>query len=109
MLLYATGWTDGTAVGSTLKGVAYIGSFTADGNGNITAGELDVNSPTDGLTSYASLSGSYNVQYGSGNVASQTGLITLIPAGKPPLPLTLAVSLAGIQSGSTTAADVATA
>ena len=105
---YATGWTDGTAVGTTLNGIAYIGSFTADGNGNITGGELDVNSPSVGLTSYASLSGSYNIQYGSGITASQTGLITLIPSGKPPLPITLAVTLGGIQSGATAATDLAT-
>jgi hypothetical protein len=105
---YATGWTDGASVPKTLNGIAYIGSFTADGNGNITGGELDVNSPTAGLTSYASLSGTYNIQYGSGVSGSQTGLITLIPSGKPPLPITLAVTLGGIQSGGTSATALAT-
>ena len=105
---YATGWTDGAAVTSTLDAIAYIGSFTADGNGNITGGELDVNSPSTGFTSYASLSGTYNIQYptspGTGLACTappsgtQTGLITLVPSGKPPLPITLAVSLGGVRN-----------
>jgi len=88
---YGTGWVDGTSTATTLQGISYIGSFTADGNGNITGGELDVNNPS-GVTSYTALAGTYNVQSG------QTGIITLIPAGKPPiLPVTLAVSLGGVQ------------
>jgi hypothetical protein len=54
---YGTGWTDGTSVQTTYNGIEYIGSFTTDGNGNIIAGELDVNSPSTGLTSYTSLGG----------------------------------------------------
>jgi len=101
---FGTGWTDGTSVQTTYNGIEYIGSFTADGNGNITGGELDVNSPTAGLTSYASLGGTYNVQYGNdshGNPVqgTQTGIVTLVPEGKPPLPITLAVSLGSIQGG----------
>ncbi|HZL29131.1 MAG TPA: hypothetical protein VFC39_21575 [Acidobacteriaceae bacterium] len=110
---FATGWTDGTSVQTTYNGIEYIGSFTADGNGNITGGELDVNSPTTGLTSYSSLGGTYSVQYGtdsSGNLVqgSQTGLVTLVPAGKPPLPLTFGVSLSKIRKGVNGAPDVAT-
>jgi large repetitive protein len=99
---FGQGWIDGPKIATTINEVSYIGSFTADGNGNIIGGELDVNGPS-GLTSYTSLSGTYDVQYGtdtSGNPVpgSQTGLITLIPSGKPPLPITLAVSLNSIQN-----------
>lgn len=115
---YATGWVDGQTNLTTYNGIAYIGSFTADGNGHITGGEMDVNSPTTGLTSYTPLSGTYNIQYAtsaadngttvcSSAAQTQTGLITLIlPAAEagtePPLPITLAVSLGGIQNSSTT-------
>lgn len=99
---YGQGWLDASSIANTIDGVSYIGSFTADGNGNIVGGELDVNGPS-GVTSYTGLSGTYDVQYGtdaSGNPipGSQTGIVTLIPAGKPPLPITLAVSLASIQN-----------
>ena len=95
---FATGWTDGTSVQTTYNGIEYIGSFTADGNGNITGGELDINDPNTGITSYATLGGTYDLQYGvdgSGNPVPgyQTGFITLVPPGKPPFPITLAVSL----------------
>jgi hypothetical protein len=101
---FGTGWVDGTSVQTTYNGIEYIGSFTADGNGNITGGELDVNSPTTGLTSYTSLGGTYNVQYGLDQNSNpvpgyQTGVITLVPAGKPPLPITFAVSLSSVQNG----------
>jgi hypothetical protein len=104
---FGTGWVDGTSVQTTFNGIEYIGSFTADGNGNITGGELDVNSPSTGLTSYTSLGGTYDVQYadskGNPVPGAQTGLITLVPAGKPPLPITFAVSLSSIQNGVATA------
>jgi hypothetical protein len=104
---YGSGWIDGPKNATTVNAVSYIGSFTADGNGNITGGELDVNGPT-GFTSYTSLAGTYDVQYGNdsnGNLlqASQTALITLIPSGKPPLPITFAVSLSSIQNNVATA------
>ena len=109
---FATGWTDGTTVQTTFNGIEYIGSFTADGNGNITGGELDVNSPATGLTSYASLGGTYSVQYedakGNPVQGAQTGLITLVPAGKPPLPITFAVSLGKIRKDANGGPDVAT-
>ena len=100
---FATGWTDGTSVQTTYNGIEYIGSFTADGNGNITGGELDINDPNTGITSYSTLGGTYNLQYGvdsSGNPVPgyQTGFITLVPPGKPPFPITLAVSLSSIQN-----------
>ena len=74
---FGTGWIDGTSVQTTFNGIEYIGSFTADGKGNITGGELDVNSPSTGLTSYTSLGGTYDVQYGtdsSGNLCREPRL-----------------------------------
>jgi hypothetical protein len=107
---YATGWIDGTT-GLIYQGVSYIGSFTADGNGNITGGELDVNNFITGLTSYSSLGGTYNIQYAmttdpttkitTQNPNFQTGYITLVPPGDPSYPITLAVSFRGIQHAST--------
>ena len=49
---------------TTYNGIEYIGSFTADGNGNITGGELDINDPNTGITSYSTLGGTYDIQYG---------------------------------------------
>jgi hypothetical protein len=50
---------------------AIVGSFVADGNGNITSGSVDLND--DGtLTSSTSVTGAYNV-----NVGNINGLITL--------------------------------
>jgi hypothetical protein len=110
---FATGWTDGTSVQTTYNGIGYIGSFTADGNGNITGGELDINDPSTGITSYSTLGGTYNIQYGLDSNKNpvpgyQTGYITLVPPGKPPFPITLAVSLSSIQKGTTSADDLAT-
>jgi hypothetical protein len=104
---YGSGWIDGSTIANTINAIAYIGSFTADGQGNIVGGEMDVSGPT-GVTSYTSLAGTYNVQYGTdGNgkplPGSQTGVVTLIPAGKPPLPITLAISLGSIQNNVATA------
>jgi len=102
---YASGWLDTTGTGSNsdtaYNGLAYIGSFTADGNGNITDGELDVNNFQTGLTSYSTLSGNYNIQYataanGSLLAGFQTGYITLLPPGNVK-PITLAVTFRGIQ------------
>ncbi|HEX5284215.1 MAG TPA: hypothetical protein VFW30_08855 [Bryocella sp.] len=100
---FATGWTDGSSVQTTYNGISYIGSFTADGKGNITGGELDVNDPSTGITSYSTLGGTYNIQYGLDKNKNpvpgyQTGIITLVPPGKPPFPITLAVSLSSIQN-----------
>jgi hypothetical protein len=110
---YGSGWLDGTlgAAGTAYQGIAYVGSFTADGNGNITGGELDTNNFQTGLTSYNQLAGTYNIQYaenGSGTPLAnfQTGFITLILPGSAK-PLTLAISLRGIQHGATLANDLA--
>jgi hypothetical protein len=101
---FATGWADGTSVQTTYNGIEYIGSFTADGNGNITGGKLDINDPNTGITSYSTLGGTYDVQYGvdkSGNPVPgyQTGYVTLVPPGKPPFPITFAISLSALQNG----------
>ena len=110
---YAAGWLDGTlgSPGTAYQGIAYIGSFTADGQGNITGGELDTNNFQTGLTSFSGLSGTYNIQYGQGTTNTQTGYITLLPPGNN-RPITLAVSLRGIAHPGTPAnlaTDIATA
>lgn len=104
---YGIGFHDGPTYQVSQNPIYYIGSFTADGNGNITGGELDVNDSQSvtGITSYTSLGGTYNLQYGndsSGNPLPgyQTGYITLVPPGKPPRPITMAVALNGIQYAS---------
>ena len=65
--------------------------------------------PHTGITSYSTLGGTYNIQYAldsSGNPLPgyQTGYITLVPPGKPPFPITLAVSLSSIQNLGTSSA-----
>jgi hypothetical protein len=96
---YASGWLDGSLPTTAFQGIAYIGSFTADGNGNITGGELDENNFQTGLSSFTNLSGTYNIQYAvSGSVPQagfQTGYITLLLGGSQH-PITLAVSFRGI-------------
>lgn len=100
---YANGWLDGTIGSSAFQGLQYIGSFTADGKGNITGGEMDVNNFQTGLTGYSSLTGTYNIQYAensSGNPLAnfQTGFITLILPGNA-RPITMAVTFRAIQYG----------
>ena len=94
---YGSGFQDGATTAATTR-IGYIGSFTADGNGNITAGELDVNG-TNGLISYTGLTGTYTVQ------ANQTGKVTLLPSGA--LPITLAIGVGGIQSSVATTGQFA--
>lgn len=86
---YGVGWQDGSTVATTQR-VGYIGSFTADGKGNVAGGEMDVNGP-NGVITYTSLAGTYNL------VANQIGAITLLPPGGNPI--TFTVSVGGIQSG----------
>lgn len=104
---YGIGFHDGSSIALSQNPIYYIGSFTADGNGNITGGELDVNDSqsTTGITSYMSLGGTYNLQYGNDSNGNplpgyQTGYIVLVPPGKPPRPITMAVALSSIQYGS---------
>jgi hypothetical protein len=119
---YGIGFHDGSTAAVSQNPIYYIGSFTADGKGNITGGELDVNDSQSvtGITSYSSLGGTYNLQYGNdgnGNPLPgyQTGYIVLVPPGKPPRPITMAVALNAIQYASGASAtspsanDVATA
>lgn len=90
---FGLGWQDGTSSNTvaTEPRIAYIGSFTADGNGNITGGELDINNST-GLTSYASVGGTYNIG------ANQLGTVTLLPVGTGAItPITLIVGLNGLN------------
>ena len=115
---YGSGWQDGNVGpgGNAFQGISYIGSFTADGQGNITGGEMDTNNFQTGLTSYATLGGTYNIQYqqdASGKPLAnfQTGYITLLPPGNV-RPLTLAVTFRGIQHANQNAGlatDLATA
>lgn len=86
---YGTGWLDGNSTANA-QPIAYVGAFTADGNGSITGGELDINGG-GGITSYSSLAGTYNID------ANQAGLINILPAGAP-APITLAIGLTGVTS-----------
>jgi hypothetical protein len=109
---YAAGWLDGTLgdPGTAYQGITYIGSFHADGQGNITGGEVDTNNFQTGLASFTNLSGTYDIQYGQSS-STQTGYITLLPPGNN-RPITLAVSLRGIAhpvSPVTAGTDIATA
>jgi hypothetical protein len=114
---YGLGFHDGTLAGTygnSQNPYYYVGSLTADGNGNITGGELDINdslSPT-GITTYASLGGTYEIQASSlpypaasgtattPNSAGQTGYITLVPPGSSARPIALAVSLSSLHPSS---------
>lgn len=87
---YGTGWLDGTSAATT-QPVAYIGSFTTDGNGTITGGEMDMNGGT-GMISYSSLAGTYNID------ANQVGTMNFLPAGAP-APITFAIGLGGVNNG----------
>jgi hypothetical protein len=86
---FGTGWMDGTTIANT-QPIAYIGSFTTDGSGTITQGEMDINGP-GGLESYSSITGTYNID------ANHAGLLILLPNGAT-APITLAVSLSGINN-----------
>jgi len=91
---FGSGWQDGTSNNTvaTQPRIAYIGSFTADGNGNITSGELDVNNYS-GLTSYSIVTGTYNIG------ANQLGTVTLLPSTTGAItPITLIVGLNGISN-----------
>lgn len=91
---FGLGWQDGTSNNTvpTEPRIAYIGSLTADGNGNITGGELDVNN-YNGLTSYTSVTGTYNIG------SNQLGTVTLLPPSTGAItPITLIVGLNGISS-----------
>jgi hypothetical protein len=89
---FGSGWMDGSTAANTNR-IACIGSFTADGFGNITAGEVDVNSAS-GLASYSNVTGTYTTS------PNQTGVITLTPSGtQTGTPITLAISLGGLNNG----------
>jgi len=90
---YGLGAQDGTSSNTvaTEPPIAYIGSLTADGNGNITGGEIDINTYM-GLTSYKALTGTYNIG------PNQLGTVTLVPPVAGVNPITLVVGLSGISS-----------
>ncbi len=66
----------------------YIGQFTADGNGNITSGYMDVNET----------SASYSVPVLGNYVVypNQTGFLTIQNTGNTPGPIVFAITLGGI-------------
>ena len=108
---YGIGFHDGSLAGTygnSQNPIYYIGSFTADGSGHITGGELDVNDSlsTKGITSYSSLGGTYEIQAVSVNGTQlpngQTGYMTLVPPGNPQSPITMAVSLSSLLATTTT-------
>jgi len=67
------------------QAVGGVGSFTADGNGNITAGILDLNTPT-GVEAGLPVTGTYQVNaYGNGtvNLVTSSGTLQLQVQGLP--------------------------
>jgi hypothetical protein len=88
-VFYGTGFQDSTstALGYPLR-LGYIGSFKADGSGNIT-GEADLNTPT-GFQNYT-ITGSYSVQ------ANQVATITILLPTSPVTPITLRAALGGLN------------
>lgn len=64
-------------VQSGLKAAAALASFTADGNGNITAGVLDLNTPA-GVETGLPLTGNYQINaFGAGTINLVTSIGTL--------------------------------
>jgi len=93
---YGSGYTENSAetiAASELLRVSYIGSIVADGNGNITGGEIDVNNPA-GFASYKGVTGSYSVQ------SNQIATITILLPTSPVTPVTLVAALGDLNSSS---------
>ncbi|MGD0735693.1 MAG: putative Ig domain-containing protein [Terracidiphilus sp.] len=84
---YGGGWIDGTTQANTQR-EAIIGSFVADGNGNITSGEVDINTEGSGYITNT-FTGTYNI------AANNTGIETLNITGKSGT-LTIAFSVGTI-------------
>jgi hypothetical protein len=87
------GWTDGTTEGSTYRH-AVIGSFIADGNGNITSGVIDDNQ-ISGVNTDQTFTGTYSI------ASNNTGFLTLTDTYGDTT--TMAVSLGSISSSVATA------
>ena len=91
------GWIDGVDMGSTTK-QAIVGSFVADGNGNITSGTADMNNITTQTgASPLSISGTYALP--SNNI----GQMTLTVGSKT---VTLAFTVGTLQSSVATAGSI---
>ena len=84
------GWQDQSSTATTLR-VGYIGAFTADGNGNITAGEIDTNK-NSGVIS-GSVIGTYQAY------TNQTGFLALLSPSQQFSPIVFAVTLGGLGTG----------
>lgn len=69
------GVVGGGGTGATVYRGGIVFAFTADGNGNITGGEMDSNSPSQGYTTGSGLTGTYAV--GSDNRGYMTGGVPL--------------------------------
>ena len=84
--------------------VGALASFTADGNGNITAGVLDLNTPA-GVETGLAVTGSYKINaYGSGTISLVTpvGILPIVVQGNP----LFSASLVQVSSGLTNAPAV---
>jgi len=84
------GWQDEGSTAATLR-VGYIGAFTADGNGNITAGEIDTNK-NSGVIS-GNVIGTYQAY------TNQTGFLALLSPSQQFSPIVFAVTLGGLGTG----------
>jgi hypothetical protein len=92
-----SGWVDGATEATTYK-MAVIGSFAADGNGNITSGVIDANKSGVGVLTDEPITGTYNI------ASSDTGFLTFTTAGGNTT--TLAISVGAISSSVATAGSV---
>ncbi len=93
------GWTDGADNGSTYQ-MAAVGSFVADGNGNILSGSADIN--TVGDSGQASITGTYTLP--STNQGQMT--LQLQSGSQKSETITLAFSAGTIQSNIATAGSI---
>ncbi len=83
------GWIDGVDQGSSTKS-AVVGSFVADGNGNITSGEMNINNIESSGATPVSFTGTYALP------SDNQGLMTLSVGSNT---ITLAFSAGDISSG----------
>jgi len=86
------GWVDGINTGATNR-AGVIGSFVADGNGNITSGTEDWNA-ISGVKTNVSIMGTYNI------AANNTGMLVLTSAsGTSTMALSLGTFVSSVANG----------
>jgi len=86
------GWVDGINTASTNR-EGVIGSFVADGNGNITSGTMDSNS-ISGVKTNVSIMGTYNI------AASNTGMMVLTSVnGTSTMAISLGTFVSNVATG----------